>query len=298
MSAPAGAPRELFSRTSEGPQLRACAELDRRAPALTAALRRAFPFMVRRGVPVVPEPASSSSLRALEATTAQPRYLIHVETDPGSLRGALLFDATAVALVFDGALGGGAAEPPSLGEGDLTNMQLALVARNASAVVPALSAVLEGASGFGLRKLSSAEEALGEDELVTLQWRLGPKGAWGNVVLALDRAALLGAPVAGTGAGSGEVAPAVVAALGAVELELVAELGRVRLTLGELSALRVGHALCVPVSVGSAVAVRVEGRLLFEGHPTTAGTRVAIRVAGGTSLDAAVVHSQRKEVTP
>jgi flagellar motor switch protein FliM len=288
--------RDLFGAASGGPSERARAELDRVGASLAAALRRAFPFMLRRGVPVTPEPASSSSMAALEEALGSPRYVIHLEAQPGDVRGALIFDPTALAFVFDGALGGDGSAPPVLGSDELTRPQRALVARFVSGVVPALSAVLEAELGLALRRLDAAEDAPGEAELATLRWGLGVDGVGGGIVLALDRAALLGAPAERTW--DGAVAPAVVKALGAVELLLTAELGRVRLSLGELAALRVGDALTVPLSVGSVVPVRVDGRVLFEGHPTTQGTRVAVRITGGTHLEKAAAQPVESEATP
>jgi flagellar motor switch protein FliM len=263
---------------------------------LGAALRRAFPFMLRRGVAVTPEPASSSSMPALEETLGAPRYVIHLEAAPGNVRGSLIFDAKAIAFLFDGALGGDGSAPPVLGPDELTRAQRALITRCVSGVVPALSAVLEAELGLALRRLDAAEEAPGEAELAVLRWGLGEDGQGGGVVLALDRAALLGAPT--ERAWDGVIAPAVVRALGAVELLLVAELGRVRLSLGELAALRVGDALTVPLSVGGVVPVRVDGRVMFEGHPTTQGTRVAVRITGGTHLERAAAQPVESEATP
>ena len=47
---------------------------------------------------------------------------------------------------------------------------------------------------------------------------------------------------------------------------------------GDLIALRVGDTIPLEVSVGSAVCVRADNRLLLMGRPTTSGGRLAVRI--------------------
>ena len=289
-------PRELFARQAEGPGQRGCTELDRRSAGLTGALRRGFPFIVRRGVPITADPAEVSSFEAIEAELGSPRHVIHLETDPGHRRGALFFDTAAIAYVFDGALGGDGSSPPSLSQEELTGPQCALMARTVAAGLAGLSGVFEAATAFKLKTRAAPEDAPNSDELIVLKWRIGVDGIGGTIVLALDRAAFQAAPVAIERSGAPD--PVLVAALSTVPLEMIAELGRVRMTLRALSALRVGDAITIPVPVDGVVPVRVEGKLLFEGRPTTSGARVAIRVVRGTPLDAVLVDSDRKQASP
>src|SRR4029077_2398658 len=64
-----------------------------------------------------------------------------------------------------------------------------------------------------------------------------------------------------------------------VELNLVAELARMRVTLRQLSNLRVGDTIRLEVPVGAAINVRADGCVVLRGHPTTSAGQIAIRVA-------------------
>ena len=65
---------------------------------------------------------------------------------------------------------------------------------------------------------------------------------------------------------------------------MVAELGRVPMSLGDLGLLQVGDTLRVPVAVNGAVDVRVEDVPLFKGRPTTAGSQLAVRLIEETRV--------------
>jgi flagellar motor switch protein FliM len=293
------APRELFVSDPEGPGARGRAQMDRSAPRLAAAFRRAIPFMVRRGLAVTPEPASSSSFEELETEVGSPRHVVHLQTAPGDRRGALVFDAAALGFVFDGALGGDASVPSESPTEDLSGPQRAVITRSVNTCVPALSDVLCAAFGIRLRMVAAPDDARSGDEHVTLRLRLGPDGTGGSVVLMLDHAAFSAAPTEPERDGAPD--PAILAALGQVPLELVAELGHVRMTLRELVGLRVGHAITVPVPIDGTVPVRVAGRLLFEGYPTTSGARIAIRVVNGVSgtvLDGTLADAAARKANP
>jgi flagellar motor switch protein FliM len=65
-----------------------------------------------------------------------------------------------------------------------------------------------------------------------------------------------------------------------VELELVVELARIRMTLGHLSVLKAGDTIRLDVPVGAAVDVRADGHVVLRGQPTTNAGQIAIRIEG------------------
>jgi flagellar motor switch protein FliM len=258
----------------------ALAFVDRHAAELAGALRRGVPFLGRRGVPIAPAPAEAMTLSALAAELAQPSFSVLLATDPGGSRGALFLDAAACAFLLDGALGGDGSQPPTLDPTALSAAQSALIARVAEGVVGAASATLGAIAGFRLLRLPHTPGATPADApSIALRLGLGDAGSFGTVVLAVGRDALLASGAAMPSARRDAIEPRVAATLEDVELEVVAELGRVRMKLGELSALAVGDVLDLDVPVGGVVKVRAGNRFLLEGHPTTSGTQVAIRVA-------------------
>lgn len=278
-------PREVFEVVDEDPKERATAELDVRSATLAAALRRAVPFLFRGGHPVTADAAEATTLAALEEELGTPRHVLPLRIEPDGVAAALLCDAAAVAFLLDGALGGDGSSPPTLTPEGLTGPQRALLQRVIAGIVPGFSATLEAGLGLTLRRPTPPDEPLPKD-VTALRFRLGEGGVGGCVALALGRQAMLAA--ASPARRSSASDPILTAALGAVEIEIVVELGRLRLTLGEVASLRVGDVLGLPTPVGSAVNVRTDGRMLFRGHPTTSGTHVAVRVSDGMRLEGAL----------
>ena len=77
-----------------------------------------------------------------------------------------------------------------------------------------------------------------------------------------------------------EAGPETQAAVAEVELEVVAELGRVRLMLARIASLRVGDVLRLPLSVDAPARLHVGGHGLFLGTPITRGSQIAIEISG------------------
>lgn len=275
MNDPEDAPSEIFETITEDPLDHAAAELDGRARALAAAFCRAIPFLFRDGVAVTPDRAGAATRASLDDELAAPRHTTSLRIEPEGAPAALVLDATAVAFLLDGALGGDGSSPPALTPEGLTSPQRALLGRVLGGVVPAFSAVLEGGLGVKLKRREGEGEGSRDDRLIVLRFRLGEGGAGGVVALGLSQVALVGAA---PGKKSDALDPALAAALGEAPLELVVELGRVRLTLPEVAALRVGDVLALATPVGSTVSVRIDEHVLFRGHPVTSGAHVAVRL--------------------
>jgi hypothetical protein len=277
MNPPSDSARDVFDTESEDPVDRAATALDGRGQALASAFLRAIPFLFRDGVPLAPLRATAEVRAAVEDALTSPRHVLPLRIEPDGASASLLLDAAAVAFLLDGALGGDGSSPPTLAPDGITGPQRALLGRVLAGVVPAFSSVMEAALGLRFKKREAGDDGSREEPVIALRFRLGEGGAGGTIVLALAKAALLGASSPGRKAGAFD--PAVAAALAEAPLLLVAELGRIRLTLGEVAELQVGDVLELPTTVGSAVPVRVEGHVLFRAHPITSGSHVAVRIA-------------------
>lgn len=149
-------------------------------------------------------------------------------------------------------------------------------------VVKAFSEVLSRKFGLTLQaEAPDAEAAISEGAPVACCLEIGEGAQVGRIVLLLAKEALLGDSDSRDEAERHPQDARVAAVVGQVELEMVAELARVRMTLGRISALKAGDTIRLDVPVGGTVSVRVDGRMLLRGHPTTSAGQIAIRVTGG-----------------
>jgi len=105
----------------------------------------------------------------------------------------------------------------------------------------------------------------------------GEEQAHGNVPLAISQHAL-SAVHSRPADRAREPDQRLVKTLEQTEVEVVAELGRMQISLGQLAALEIGSTLRLAVPVKGAIAVRVDQRVLFKAQPTAVGTQLAVRL--------------------
>ena len=129
--------------------------------------------------------------------------------------------------------------------------------------------------------LAIADEAPGGPGgavLIACALRIGEGDTAGTIVLLVPAGAIETKEVAE--ASPPEARPETQAAVAEVELEVVAELGRVRLMLARIASLRVGDVLRLPLSVDAPARLHVGGHGLFLGTPITRGSQIAIEISG------------------
>jgi flagellar motor switch protein FliM len=266
----------LLRVTTDGGRTReAVASMEADGAALGAAFRKALPFLSKPGFHVTFASATASLLSEVLATLGGPAYTACFDVVPGGSMGVVVFDRALIALLVEGLLGGG--QPVEIGAGRLSVAQKALMARVSSAVLGEMSAVLKRRAGIQLAFDPQREDVPCDAGYVVSSWDIGVEGRTGRAVLALARDAAV------TRVRFDEVAesapdPRVESALRKVELDLVVELGRAKVSLTELAKLRVGSTLLVETQVGGAVTVRADGRPILTGEPTTSDGRIAVRV--------------------
>jgi flagellar motor switch/type III secretory pathway protein FliN len=269
----------LLGLSAEGAAIRrAVGALDRFAPLMGPSIRRAIPFLTRRGVKFTHAPSWGGTRLDIETALEGPLFVAELETEGGA-RGLLILDAGVIVYLIEGILGGDGSKPPSLNPESLSPPQRALMSRMADQMLAGLLETIHAELGVRLRRsASTATEVAADTLLAAARVQLGPEEeAERRIVIALQKEALFGDDVAGTD-GTG-IDPRVASAVENVELELIAELGRTRITLGDLTNLQVGDTLRLTVPVNGAVLVRAGGQVLMEGYPTTSGSQIAIRVA-------------------
>jgi flagellar motor switch protein FliM len=270
----------LLRFAAEGERVRrATSALEQASPLLASALRRAMPFLSARGATVNLLFSRVSSIGELVADLPRPIHATRLVLGRGGA-GAIVMDAGAISTVLDGVLGGDGRSPPRLEGSGLTSAQVALVARIVEDIVRAFSDVLDRKFGITLRAIApDADDAATEDAPVACSFELGGGSEVGRVALLLPKEALVAAADARPNRPQ-KADPRVLAVVEQVELEIVAELARVKMTLGQLSRLKVGDVIRLETPVGGKVVVRADGRVLLRGHPTTSGGQIAVRVVG------------------
>jgi flagellar motor switch protein FliM len=276
-----GARVQLLRFALEGERVRrAVTVLERESPRLSAALRRAIPFLSRRGIPVALASARAAPVVDLLEGVSRPIHATHFVAMPGSARGALLLDAGAIAIFLDGVLGGEGRAIPVLNPAGLTGAQTALISGLANGIVSAFSDSLLVSVGVRLEcRAAGVEEATAQSAPIACILEFGAEDQVGRVMLLLPKEVLLASSDQLERVPGPTGDPRIAAALASVELELVAELGRVRIRLRDLAALKVGDTLRLEVSVNSTVSVRANDHELMRGRPTTQSGRLAVKIA-------------------
>jgi flagellar motor switch protein FliM len=271
---------QLLRFALEGERVRrAASSLEKASPQLASAIRRSMPFLAKRGAQVALCFARALPLGELLADLSRPIHATHLVA-PSGARGALILDAGAIAMVLDGVLGGDGSSPLKLDPEGLSPPQVALIARVIDGAVRSLSDVLSKKFGFELRAAPpDGDDASSEGAPIACSFELGSGETLGRVVLLIAKEALLGAADDREHAAHPQDA-GVARVIEEVELELVVELARMRMTLGHLSALKVGDTIRLDVPVGGAVDVRADGHVVLRGQPTTNAGQIAIRIEG------------------
>lgn len=247
---------------------------------MVSALRRSMPFLTRRGGQITLCFARATPLGDILADLSRPIHATHAMVSTGA-RAAIVLDATAISLVLDGVLGGDGKTLPELDPTGLTTPQVALVTRVLNDIVRSLSDVFTRKFGISLSVMApDGDEASSEAAPIACCFEIGAGEHIGRVILLVAKEALLVAASDGERTSSRHVDPRIGAVVEQVELDLVAELARVRMSVGQLSQLRVGDSIRLDVPVGAAVSLRADGHVVLRGHPTTSAGQIAIRIEG------------------
>jgi flagellar motor switch protein FliM len=267
--------RALVRLGQEGERSRrVCARLDGMARPLEAALRRALPFLVQRKLAVAAAPARVATYEDVMDALEAPRYVLSVAVGGGS--GAIVLDGGAVATALDGVLGGGGKSTPArLDPAGLSPAQSALAARLARDLLSALNEPLSRV-GTRLEVLSDTAAFHRGGLFAVVSLHLGEGGTAGKIVLLLPATCI---SVADVERAPSAPDPRATAAMAAVELDVVAELGRTQVSAARLAALKVGDVVRLGLPVDAPARVVAGGRMLFTGRPATRGGHLAIELA-------------------
>lgn len=269
--------RSLFGDSAKGGPHRSLGVLDERATEIGAAIRRGVPFLMRKGINLDPGLAVSTKAPALLEGLQGPYFHVPLATDPGGSRAMLVLDTGALSFFLDAALGGDVDDAEPAVTRELTNAQRAAIGRLVDPMVKLLSEVFLGL-GVRFRRLPAATGTPTEGDVAAITFNVGGRDDR-KIVVAVSRDALAsaGAPML-QGSRRSDAESRVPGILANVEVELVAELGRVQRRLASIDSLRVGNVIRLDTPVKAPVVVRIQGKPVFRGRPTTAGTQLAVSV--------------------
>lgn len=253
----------------------ACARVDDASGALGAALRRAVPFLSRQRVAVSAEPARCISFAELasdgsivHASSFTARVVGGGSPSAASLRGLVLFDETALARILDGVFGGDGS-PTAQGAAP-TSAQSALASRVTGSMLRAFGQVLASRLSLAIEPATSKDIEAGSAVILTLVMDGG-----GKVVLALPLSAITRDEEV---AEPSHIDSGIALAMTDVELDVVAELGKVRLPLESIARLAVGDVIRLSLPLDERARICAGGATLFHGRPTASGHVVAVAI--------------------
>ncbi len=250
---------------------RACDRMAVLGRSIEGAVRRAMPWLSRRRVEVTTLTPQTSLFGDILSTFPLPHHIAPLRID-GRHDAALVLDSLAIARCVDGVLAGGGGELPQLDPGGLTAAQSALATRLAQGLIGAI-AEATGRAGLPLEPNPDASATRG-GLFVTCTVALGPPESAGHISLLVAAGALESSSHLKALPPKG-MPPAT---LSGVEVDVIAELGRVPMALSRLASLRVGDFLRLNLPVEGTAQILVGGNRVFSGRPTMRGNQIAVEI--------------------
>lgn len=265
---------------------RALPEIDEAAAAAGDSLRLSFTRALRGAVTIAPQPAEIMLAEDAKALEERVGGRIILTCEPGHIEIPLLIDPQIVFLHVQREFGGDLSNEP-MARNALTGLERSLLSRLAPTLCEGLG---KGFAGLGLRlrvrnvaaRATVAVTWPRQISVIALTWRLTVGSVTSNVNLLLPPAVIesLRGRLHSERAGVKDVRwrTELVDQLRMVEIEVVAELGRVQSSLSRLMQLQIGDVLRLERSLTEQVPVVVDGRVKLRGRPGTRGDTVTLTI--------------------
>lgn len=265
-------------------QVRASLSLvDAVASRFTRLARRSLPFLARYRTSIMAAPAGLVSADQLsEAAGESPNFAIQLPAKVGSGWARLILDAGTITVLLEGALGGTPLLQTISPASELSSAQRALVARVGASLARDLAAAL-AAEGAGNVAVAGRDASRRNDFNPT-----------GDVIHAVCHIEGLSIPAALILAVSAELVassardakpeertthdPRMADAMLEVPIELIGELGRLKLSLRRVLSLEVGDVIRLDTAVDDLVPVRISGNIKLEGVPMASRGQMAVEI--------------------
>jgi flagellar motor switch protein FliM len=248
--------------------------------------RKTLPFLVKRRARLVPEPVCIVDLGAERVVERGPVFEILLEAEDGPAWACLTIGPEALSVMLEGALGGSEKNQSSGIGADLTLAQAALVGKLARKLAEDFAEAVKGEVGIALRATSARSIPAGDERDASFADGLRAECAFegisaeARIAIAMGAEALENASKDQSDETDESNDPRMAEALTEVPVEVVAELGRVRLGLRRVLSLEVGQVLRLATAVDDPVIVRVGGVEKFRGAPVISRGQVSVEVRG------------------
>jgi flagellar motor switch protein FliM len=243
--------------------------------------RRSLPFLARHHARIVPTLVELvPHAVAGQPVEGGPRFSVMLGSEDGSARASVTLLPEAVALVLEGALGGGGQLPPAPLNPELTPAQRALLARVVRSLALDLANAIREESKLVLVPLPlDAPPASSTSDTLRLPCQIDGMQMPAVIEIATNAESLeAAARLQGQGTDSTPTDPRLAEALREVPLDIVAELGTIALGLRRILGWRVGDVVRLRTATDESVAVLVGGVKKFEGAPILSRGQLAIEI--------------------
>lgn len=248
--------------------------------------RKTLPFLVKRRARLVPEPVCIVDLGAERVVERGPVFEILLEAEEGPAWACLTLGPEALSVVLEGALGGSEKNASSGIGADLTLAQAALVSKLARRLAEDFADAVKGEVGITLRATSARSIPAGDERDAAFADGLRAECAFEGIAGDARIAIAMGAEALESAAKDQEEEPEdlndprMAEALTEVPVEVVAELGRVKLGLRRVLSLEVGQVIRLATAVDDPVIVRVAGVEKFRGAPVISRGQLSVEIRG------------------
>jgi flagellar motor switch protein FliM len=255
------------------------------AQRFTRSARKTLPFLVKRRARLVPEPVCIVDLGAERVVERGPVFEIVLEAEEGPAWACLTLGPEALAVMLEGALGGSEKNASSGIGADLTLAQTALVSKLARRLAEDFAEAVKSEVGIILRATSARSIPAGDERDAVFPDGLRSECAFEGIAGDARMSIAMGAEAlesAAKGDPEPEEAndPRMSEAIVEVPVEVIAELGRVRLGLRRVLSLEVGQVLRLATAVDEPVIVRVAGVEKFRGAPVISRGQLSVEIRG------------------
>lgn len=249
--------------------------------------RKTLPFLVKRRARLVPEPVCIVDLGAERVVERGPVFEILLEAEDSPAWACLTLGPEALGVMLEGALGGSEKTASSGIGADLTTAQAALVSKLARRLAEDFAEAVRSEVGIALKPTSARSIPAGDERDVSfadgLRAECSFEGIAGDarIAIAMGAEALESASKDSKNDDEEEASdPRMAEALSEVPVEVVAELGRVKLGLRRVLSLEVGQVLRLAAAVDDPVIVRVGGVEKFRGAPVISRGQLSVEIKG------------------
>jgi flagellar motor switch protein FliM len=248
--------------------------------------RRTLPFLVKRKARLVPEAVAIVDLGADRVVGQGPIYELILGTPGGPAWGLMTLNADALGVVLEGVLGGGDSGGASGLGNDLTLAQTALVGRVTRGLVEDFAEAVRAEVGIALTLEVAHSVARGDEREANFPDGLSVDCVFEGIAGGARISIAIGAEALESAARDNDAPaaqagdPRMAEAMCDVPVEVIAELGSVRLGLRRVLSLQVGQVLRLETAVDDPVSVRIAGVAKFVGVPVISRGQLAVEIRG------------------